>query len=443
VILDKKNEARKVFNQFIKIVFYYAICFLIIITLLINGVTYLSRNQQDQQFVDLARSFIQGKLYFIYPITPFSTSVTLYKDAITHGNFDQYKNTDTFLYSDSSFYKGRWYWPLGPFPSILMLPVVFLADTVGFVPKHDLLNSILFLVIAICFYYIAKKNGFKKHDAIILASGFCFGSVLYSMALSPSGWYFAHIVTTALIVASLLEYWTKRRPVVIGILMGLVVATRMTAGLGLLFFMAADCLELYKNTNVKIIFKRMLYYCIPFAISLVVLAIYNYFRFDSFFDKGYSLQSIRTSLAQAKSYGLLSFIHLPGNLYYAFLSMPTPVFKDQISHVLKYPFIQNNPWGISIFFTSPYLISLFFFDYKKTISKLLIGISAVVAIPVFLYYGIGFSQVGYRYALDFLPFLFTLFMIEYKEKRPQGLSMAMQAVLIMSGFIVLYLNVAY
>ena len=33
---------------------------------------------------------------------------------------------------------------------------------------------------------------------------------------------------------------------------------------------------------------------------------------------------------------------------------------------------------------------------------LLIGILAV-ALPVFLYYGIGWRQLGYRYSLDFLP----------------------------------------
>jgi hypothetical protein len=34
--------------------------------------------------------------------------------------------------------------------------------------------------------------------------------------------------------------------------------------------------------------------------------------------------------------------------------------------------------------------------------------AALVAIPTFLYYGGGFVQYGYRYSLDFTPFLVAL-----------------------------------
>ena len=43
----------------------------------------------------------------------------------------------------------------------------------------------------------------------------------------------------------------------------------------------------------------------------------------------------------------------------------------------------------------------------------------VVASFIFSYYGIGNVQFGYRYSLDFLPFLFFLLIRNYRNERPE------------------------
>lgn len=162
-------------------------------------------------------------------------------------------------------------------------------------------------------------------------------------------------------------------------------------------------------------------------------------RFGSFTEQGYTNQIVSNKyLEKAREYGLMSLIHVPGNLYYFLLSGPIPVFKDNISHVLQFPFVKANPWGMSIFLTSPIFIYLFSLSYKDRLSKILIITIAAIALPIFLYYGIGWRQFGYRYALDFLPFLFFLLIKNYKE-RFKELSLGFKTVIIISSLTNLYL----
>ncbi len=63
---------------------------------------------------------------------------------------------------------------------------------------------------------------------------------------------------------------------------------------------------------------------------------------------------------------------------------------------------------MGLFFTSPALLYLFrarLRDRLVQASWLAIGFTLV---PILTYYGIGYVQFGYRYALDFMPFIMLL-----------------------------------
>ena len=112
----------------------------------------------------------------------------------------------------------------------------------------------------------------------------------------------------------------------------------------------------------------------------------------------------------SRSASLASFA-TPTNLYSAFLRAPVPLLRDQTSWTLKFPFVSNNPYGLSVFITSPYLLYLFtrkWSSFDARMRNLLIAIS-VSALLIFSYFGVGAVQFGYRYSLDFLPGVFLLF----------------------------------
>jgi hypothetical protein len=161
-------------------------------------------------------------------------------------------------------------------------------------------------------------------------------------------------------------------------------------------------------------------------------------RFGNWFEFGYNWQILGPYLNLQRSYGTFSFYHIPGNLYYALIKSPDPVFRDGLSHVLKFPYIRPDHWGMSLLYSSPWLIYLFGMKLKgKTISSLWTAV-IVTAILVFSYYGIGVNQVGYRYALDFLPYVFLIFMLGMYKKYG-GLTLQAKTIIIISAFFNFYL----
>jgi hypothetical protein len=115
-------------------------------------------------------------------------------------------------------------------------------------------------------------------------------------------------------------------------------------------------------------------------------------------------------------FGFLSLNHLPANLYVLLLKAPYPILYNPGFFVLKPPYIKADPWGMAIWFTSPLFLFLLT-RFKKGPYTISAGITTIILmLPSLLYFGIGYSQFGYRYALDFLPFLFLLLLPSFNGK---------------------------
>lgn len=392
-----------IFNISVGVVFLVAFSFFYINVLV---------DTQAQHFFALAQSFLQGKLYFL---------------------FDPYKN-----WVDTTPFFGHYYWPLGPFPAALLVPFVWIFNLINLPFYQGYMQLYIVLAILYFIFKIARINKFSQYDSFFIMTAFFTSSFLH-IALFPSYSYFSHVVVVGLYFAAILEYLSSKRYWIIGLLVSFLLLTRITAGLGIVFFVFDILLnkDISSQKKYKILFQLLL----PFCVGILFLFLYNYLRFNDFWETGYSFQRvIEYSLFRAKEYGLFSFVHLPGNLYYLLLATPEPIFRDGFSHVLSYPFIKLNSWGMSIFVTSPYLLYLFKFKYKDIVSKLFLLTIVIIAIPILLYYGIGFYQFGYRYAFDFIPFLFFLFIREYKEKYGK-LSYGLKFLILISAMFNLYLIV--
>lgn len=366
----------------------------------------------DQTFVELAQSFLQGKLYLV-------------------GN-------TTF---DTVLSGGHRYWPLGPFPAVLLMPFVSLFSLAYLPFTQGYLHVPLGFGIFFLSFFITRKLGYSKRDAWYWAFAFLFGSAFIAILFSPVYGYFAHMVTVFLLFAGLYEYITKKRPWMLGLYAALALATRATAGgMALLFVLDIMVLE---NGDMRKKIRRVSQLLAPIAIGCIGLGVYNYVRFGSMFEQGYALQSlIFPALIKAREYGLMNLVHLPGNIFYAFFASPLPVYRDAISQVLTFPYVRPSVWGTGIFFTAPYLMSLFFFRYRDAVSYFLMATSIVIALPLFLYYGIGITQFGYRYAFDFMPLLYFLVWKEYRKNHSE-LSRGMRAAIILSAIGNFYLYAAW
>lgn len=338
----------------------------------------------EDQFIYLAKSFLEGKLYF---------------------------TTSAGKINDTSFYHGHYFWPQGPFPAVLLLPFV---AVLGLSMHQGYLQFFLTLFNFFLLYKISFRITGNVATALWISFGFIFGSVYFAVALIPWSSYFAHIITTALLFSSLLEFLGRRRWLLIGVLLGLSAATRISTLFSISFFMLS---VITGRTALPVKIRQLTLLLIPVVLSLVFLSSYNFFRFGNPFEFGYRYHNPAAVITRASlhTFGVWNIIYYPANLYYLFLKSPDPVFLNN-SRVLIPPFIKPDIWGMSILLTSPWLLILIKAPWKKRVVRYAFISSLLTLLFILGYFGGGGRQYGYRYALDFYPFLCLIAAYAFQDK---------------------------
>lgn len=384
---------------------------IIVFALKLLSVGFVFRLDIGQHFYYLAESFLHGKLYFY--------------------------NLPAHYANDVALWAGRAYWPLLPLPAVILMPFVALFDVWLHLPFYQVyLQLPLVVSVGWLVYAVARRQHFSIQSAAYLMVAFLC-SAFIAVAIIPSYVYFSGLIAVLCIWAGIFEYLGRRRYWLIGIFMACALATRVTAGLGAVFFL----LDIACRSDVdwKARRRQLAAFVAPVVTAGVLLAIYNFLRFGSIFEFGYSYQTLLTpQLAHARQYGEFGFVHLLPNLYHALLAVPQLVLRDSVSHVAGYPFLQPDVWGMSIFFTSPILWYLFVGKWKSYQDKIILFTVLLIALPILLYYGVGYVQFGYRYSLDFLPWLFWLFMRQYHLQQGE-LSRLVRLIILASAVLNVYL----
>src|SRR3989304_853027 len=127
-----------------------------LITLFFFTISALFIDWGEQQFSFLAQSFLHGSL----DISQFPTAL-----------------------NDAVFFAGKYYWPLGPFPALILTPFVFIFNFLNsfFYQKYLQIPLIFWIIYLI--YVISKKIGYKAKDALYLAASFGFASPFIALVL--------------------------------------------------------------------------------------------------------------------------------------------------------------------------------------------------------------------------------------------------------------------
>lgn len=378
--------------------------FLILLTIIINTTI----RHDFYQFALLAQSFIHGKVdlpYFVY---------------------------------DAAMFNGKIFWPLGPFPAIVPIPILLLWRNIPLDSAQGYANAFFAIAVIFVVAKIMKTIGFGRNDQWWLALAFVGCLSFLEVMLIPYSWYFAHTIAVFVELAAL-WLWMRKRTLLCGIAFSILLLTRVTAWITILVPLCVILFETHHKTIGKTM-RRLAFLLFPTVITVFLLLIYNNIRFGNPFEQGYQFQHLAyIGLEIMRSYGIMNPAHIPGNLYYLFFGTPEPIFRDGISHVLRFPYINGNGWGLSIFLTTPYLMILFLGNYHERIKKILLGACVATLIPIIFYYGIGGTQFGYRYSLDFFPVLFILFALVLKDRTPtisRGMKLLIAASFLFNLFII-------
>jgi hypothetical protein len=369
----------------------------------------------EQQYVYLAKSFLQGKVYFT-----------------------QLPGT----WEDVVLYKGKYYWHQGPFPAIALMPFVFVAQLFHVFFYQGYLQFFLTLGIFYLCYWLAKYYKYSREDGLFLAFAFCFASVYQIVSMVSWVWYFVQAITVLLLFLALYEYFTKRRYVVIGLLYAAVFASRFTAGLTIIFFLLALLKE--KKPSIKKV-AALSQLVVPLFLCGLLLLSYNYVRFGDVFNNGYMMNNNMFSESRGSyerdNHGLFKISNIPTNIYYYFIKTLDPVLIPVQTlwgntYILEAPYVTVKYPGTSFFVVSPVFLYMFRNKLKSQVSRYALVAVIAVLIPLMLYYWPGWWQVGPRYLLDLLPFGYVL-LLEGFEKRK--LSRGVKILICISTLFDLYL----
>ena len=250
---------------------------------------------------------------------------------------------------------------------------------------------------------VARRYGPGGSATWWLASLGAFGTLLFTLTIEGNFYYLAHLEAVLLTFLLLIEWHDRRRAWAIAMLIGLAALARPTLILAAVPFGLALLAESKDRVRTAVALAW------PLVGALAVTAAWDFVRFGSPTETGYAIAWIEGPLSRLRDQGLFSIVHVPTNVA-LFLGGGFSVRE-------AFPWMEPSSLGHSILLTTPAVLIAFAASLRDRLNQLLWASVILTAIPVFLYYGGGgASTYGYRYAMDFVPFLFALVAIALKDR---------------------------
>jgi hypothetical protein len=243
---------------------------------------------------------------------------------------------------------------------------------------------------------LARRYGPGASADYWLATLGAFGTLLFTLSIEGDFYYLAHLESVLLVSLALIEWQGNRRPAVVAALTGLAGLARPTLWIVAAPFGLALLWERRERVRAAIAFG------LPLAAAVAVAGGFDYVRFGSPLETGYTLSWITPQLEVLRAKGLFSVAHLPANL--------NLFLFGGIDHVRgAFPWLVPSTEGHSIFLTTPAVLIALNAGLRDRSNAVLWSSAILTAIPVFLYYGGGGGTTyGFRYEMDFMPFLVAL-----------------------------------
>jgi hypothetical protein len=345
----------------------------------------------DNHYVHLANSFLHGELGVV-------------------GNRPPGTN-------DWALYEGNWFVSFPPFPALVILPVVAIW---GLATRDAIFWALIAAAApALLFVYLRSLRSERTtRDNLVLTALFAFGTVFFFVAVQGTVWFAAQVVASCLLMIFLLASTNARWPLVAGATLGALVACRPETGLAGLFF-TVEALQAFRHetrddpdahplvralryvrgADFARVIKAHLLLAGPLLALLGLQFWMNYARFDDPFSFGHEYLQIRWR-PRIDDWGLFNYHYFPKNLAVFVASLPW--IEDRA------PFVKISLHGLALWFTTPGLLWTL---WPRSVNVRMVGLWLAV-IPIALmdlaYQNSGWIQFGYRFALDYMPFLIVL-----------------------------------
>jgi hypothetical protein len=299
---------------------------------------------------------------------------------------------------DWAYAHGHFYVSFPPFPAVVMLPFVALF---GY-QFNDTLFTLFFaafnvvLIYRVLKRYAATGDATRTEPEILWLTGFyAVGTLALYMGIRGEVWFTAETMGVTFACLYLLAAHRTRHPFLAGLALAVVFfAMELFAPDGHL-----DRDALFGPRRREVL-RKGLAFAAPLTVFAGLMMAMNAARFGSPLSFGHAHLYDNRVNAWVSKYGLFSFHYLERNLRAAFVRLPV-----LYHHPLHLGFDGN---GMSLFLTTPIFLLLLWPRRRPRLHRALWLTVAAVAIPALFYQNDGWYQFGYRFSLDWTPFLFLL-----------------------------------
>jgi hypothetical protein len=223
-------------------------------------------------------------------------------------------------------------------------------------------------------------------------------------------WFSAEVMGVALTCLYVGAALRARRPVWAGLFYALATLTRTPLAFSGVFFLfellmpgGADgrAAELRaKMANPADTLRKLGLFALGAGPLALAGAVYNAVRFGRVGEFGHSFLYNNRVNADIDRYGLFHPVYLRRNLEAAFLKLPELHFNP-----LR---LSYDPHGLTFLLTLPWLVLLLVPREKARLQVPLWATVAACALPGLFYQNTGYMQFGFRFSLDYTPYLLLL-----------------------------------
>jgi hypothetical protein len=304
----------------------------------------------------------------------------------------------------------RWHVSFPPGPALLMLPGVALFGfeyvDVSFTVGFAALNVLLFFLVLERLRR-SGDSGRSRGENAGLALLLAFGTVAFSCSVRGEVWFTAEVLGVTGTCLYLLAAHRSAHPFLAGAAWSFAAVTRTPLAFSLVYFLAE---VIAGETTLSSAARGAATWRDPARIRKVALfalgalplvafaAFTNWARFGSPADFGHAHFWNNRVNPDIHRYGLFSLHYLERQLHAAFTRMPR----------LENGRLSYHPDGMSLLVTTPLFALLLWPRARPRLHLPLWLTVAAAALPGFLYQNTGYVQFGYRFSLDYTPYLFML-----------------------------------
>ncbi|ATB45856.1 hypothetical protein [Corallococcus macrosporus] len=307
----------------------------------------------------------------------------------------------------------RWYVSFPSFPAVAMLPFVALH---GY-QFNDTSFGVIVGALAVALFYsllrfLAKEGetARNRNENVALALILAFGTLFFYCAIRGEVWFSAEVMGVALTCLYVRNAVRAQRPLLAGLFFSMATLTRTPLLFtGLFFVLEALCpgpeprLAQLKALarDWKPAARKVGLFTLGAAPLAGLAAAYNVYRYGRLSEFGHAYLFNNRVNVDIDRTGLFNWEYLPRNLEAAFFKLPTVSLSP-----LK---LAYDPHGLTLLLTLPLLVFLLVPKTRPRLHWPAWLTVAVCALPGLFYQNTGYMQFGFRFSLDYTPYLLLLF----------------------------------